>query len=166
MSQRKRKYTIVHEPYLIEWLAKNYPPGTWRTNVRLGRPSKELLALAKTPEERRALTLWTFQADAVVLLPDKAVIIEALVRPEWWKIVQLEEYEKAFRVTEEFKAWWDKPVEKILLTTAASPVHIEMAREKGIRVVIYRPKWIEPYLQSYAIRRRRPPGAYTEVKRE
>ena len=165
MSQQKRRYTIVHEQYLLEYLLANYPPGTWRTNVRLGRPSAELRQLAKTPEELRALRLWTFQADAVVLLPDRAIIIEALVRPEWWKIVQLEEYEKAFKVTEEFRDWWDKPVEKILLTTQLSPVHLAMAQEKGIRVVIYRPKWIEEYLQYYALRRRRPPGAYTEVKR-
>ena len=85
-----RRYTIVHEQYLLEWLMKNYPAGTWRTNVRLGAVSKELIERTVTPEERRALKLWTFQADAVVLLPDKVVIVEALVRPEWWKMLQLE----------------------------------------------------------------------------
>ena len=157
-----RRYTIVHEQYLLEWLMKNYPAGTWRTNVRLGAVSKELLERTVTPEERRALKLWTFQADAVVLLPDKVVIVEALVRPEWWKMLQLEEYERAFKNTPEFKEHWDKPIEKVLLTTIDSPYHRAMAHEKGIRVVLYQPPWIVPYMQRYGIRRRRPPGAYVE----
>jgi len=155
----RRPYTIVHEPYLVEWLSKNFPPGTWRTNVRLGKPSAELLERVKSPEEARALKLWTWQADAIVLLPEKVIIIEALVRPEWWKLLQLKEYEKAFKMTEEFREHWHKPIELVLLTTIDSPVHRAMAAEMGVRYVIYRPEWIEPYLARYGIRHRRPPGA-------
>jgi len=160
MAQGRRRYTIVHEQYLVEWLMRNYPAGTWRTNVRLGKVTKDFEKAALTPEERRALKLWTLQADAIVLLEDKVVVGEALVRPEWWKIWQLKEYEKAFRVTEEFREHWNKPIELVLLTTQDSPYHLAMARELGIRVVKYRPAWIEEYLSYYAIRKRRPPGAY------
>ena len=155
-----RKYTIVHEQYLLEWLVKNYPPGTWKTNVRLGAVSPELIKRTANESERRALKIWAFQADAVVFLKDKIVIVEALVRPEWWKLLQLEEYERAFRSTPEFAKYKDLPVEKVLLTTIDSPFHRAMAEERGIRVVLYQPPWILPYMQRYGVRRRRPPGAY------
>jgi len=155
-----RKYTIVHEQYLLEWLMKNYPAGSWKTNVRLGAVSPELVERTVTDSERRALKLWTFQADAVVFLPDKIVIVEALVRPEWWKIEQLIEYERAFRSTPEYAKFADLPIEKVLLTTVDSPYHRAMAEERGIRVVLYQPAWLETYMQQYGIRRRRPPGAY------
>ena len=155
-----RRYTIVHEQYLLEWLVKNYPPGTWKTNVRLGAVSPELIERTTNESERRALKIWAFQADAVVFLEDKIVIVEALVRPEWWKLLQLEEYERAFRSTPEFARYADWPIEKVLLTTIDSPYHRAMAEERGIRVVLYQPPWILPYMQRYGIRRRRPPGAY------
>jgi len=160
-----RKYTIVHEPYLIEWLSKNFPPGTWITNVRLGVPKREMLEAAKTPEERRALKLWTAQADAVVLLDDKVIIVEALVRPEWWKIEQLLEYGQLFKHTPEFAGHWHKPIELVLLTVDVDPFHQMIAEQRGVRVVIYRPPWIESYLAQYPPRRRRPPAAMMEVPR-
>jgi len=103
-----------------------------------------------------------FQADAVVLLPDKVVIVEAVVRPEWWKLQQLKAYAKAFRSTPEFKEHWHKPIELVLLTTIDSPFHARMAAEEGIRYVLYRPAWLETYLSRYAIRHRRPPGAFVK----
>jgi len=157
-----RKYTIVHEQYLTEWLMKNYPAGSWRTNVRLGTPVPELVERTVTPEERRALKIWTAQADAVVLLKDKVIIVEALVRPEWWKIQQLKIYGKLFKSTPEFREHWHKPIELLLLTTIDSPFHQAMAESEGIRYVIYQPEWIIPYMQRYGIRRRRPPLSYTE----
>ena len=161
-----RPYTIVHEPYLIEWLSRNFPPGTWMTNVRLGLPKAELRRLAQTPEELRALKLWTAQADAVVILPDKVIIVEALVRPEWWKIEQLLEYERLFKHTPEFAEHWNKPIEKVLLTVDIDDFHRMIAEERGVRVVIYRPAWIESYLARYPPRRRRPPLAMLETERE
>ena len=154
-----RKYRIVHEPYLMEWLVKNFPPGTFRTNVRLGAVSPELVERTVSPAERRALKVFTAQADAIVLLKEKVIIIEALVRPEWWKIQQLKQYKKLFKSTIEFKEHWDKPIELVLLTTISSPFHEKMCAEEGIRLILYRPKWIEEYLQTLAARKRRPPGA-------
>ena len=155
-----RKYTIVHEQYLTEWLMKNYPLGSWSTNVRLGVPSPKLVEATVTPEERRALKIWTAQADAIVTLPDKVIIVEALVRPEWWKIQQLKMYGKLFKSTPEFKEHWHKPLELLLLTTVDSPFHAKMAEMEGIRYVLYQPEWIIPYIQRYGVRRRRPPLAY------
>jgi len=152
---KRRRYRIVHEPYLVEWLMRTYPPGTWRVNVRLGAVAPELEELAVTPEEKRALHLWRPQADAVVVLPDKVVIVEAYIRAEVKKLAQLKLYERALKVTEEFREQWHKPTELILLAAIWDPTVIRMCEEYGIRYVFYRPQWIERYIETLPGRFRR-----------
>ena len=141
-----RKYRNVHETYLAEYLGVTYPPGTWRTNVRLGKvraPETERLS----PQERRLL-LGAFgaSADAIVLLPDKVVIIEAMVRHEPGAGEDLLKYRMLFRETEEFKEYWDKPIDMVLLTPLDVTAYERFYREMGIRVEVYRPAWILEYL--------------------
>ncbi|MHC1630762.1 MAG: hypothetical protein ACXQT4_00430, partial [Methanotrichaceae archaeon] len=97
-----RKYRIVHESYLTEWLGITYPPGTWITNVRLGKvkpPATERL----TPEEQRLLIgAFGASADAIVLLPDKVVIVEVMIRHEPGAGEDLLKYKMLFKETEDF----------------------------------------------------------------
>jgi len=152
-----RRYIIVHERMLIEYLMKTYPPGSWATNVRLGMPHPEIARVAITPEERRMLTITLPMADALVLLPEEVHILECLVRPEWWKILMLKAYGKLFPLTEEFREHWHKPIKLILLTAILNPFMEWMAREEGVKVIRYRPPWIEPYYVGLRPRQRRPP---------
>jgi len=153
---RQRRYIIIHERMLIEWLLKTYPPGTWRTNVRLGRPHPEQRARAVAPEELRAFYPWMPSADAVVVLPEEVHIVECLVRPEWWKAFQLVLYEEFFRITEEYREHWEKPVRLILLSAVTNPIVTKARRKIGVRVVTWRPPYVDEYLALYPYRKRRP----------
>ena len=148
-----RQYRIVHDGYLIRFLMQQYPAFTWRVNVRLGKIKDEVKA--GIPDKYAGISkLYGMTADAIVFLPDKIVIIEALVRPgEWWKIEQLQTYERAFRVTEEFRQYWDFPIEKILLTTETDEFMESECARRGIRVVKFTTPDIEAYKQSIARRR-------------
>ena len=152
-----KQYRIVHEQMLLEWLLKTYPPGSWRTNVRLGMPHPEVARVAVTPEEKRMLVITLPMADAVVLLPDRVDIIECVVRPEWWKILMLKVYGRLFPMTEEFRDHWTKPVKLILLTAILNPFMEWVARDEGVSVIRYRPIWIEPYYGATPARVRTPP---------
>jgi len=150
-----RKYRIVHESYLVEWLGITYPPGTWITNVRLGKvkvPEEQKL----TPQERRLL-LGAFgaSADAIVLLPNKVVIVEAMVRHEPGAGEDLLKYKMLFKETERFKEHWNKPIELVILTPLDVTAYERFYREMGIKVVNYRPAWIIEYLNTYPARFRR-----------
>jgi len=150
-----RKYRIVHESYLTEWLGITYPPGTWITNVRLGKvkpPATERL----TPEEQRLLIgAFGASADAIVLLPDKVVIVEVMIRHEPGAGEDLLKYKMLFKETEEFREHWDKPIELIIVTPLDVSVYERFYRELGIKVVNYRPAWIIEYLNTYPVRFRR-----------
>ena len=153
---KKREYRIVHEDYLTSWLTANFPPGTWKTNVRLGAPVPEMLEPVIGPEEVQALRIWTPQADAVVILPDRVYVIEALVRPEWWKIFVLYTYVDLFGKTEEFREHGGKPRQGIVLSTMINRYWQAQAETLGIRFVIYRTRKVEEYLGTLPPRMRRP----------
>jgi len=159
-----RKYRIVHERMLLEFLMRTYPLGTWRTNVRLGMPHPEIARVAVTPEEERMLLITLPMADAVVLLPERVDIIECLVRPEWWKILMLKVYGKLFPMTEEFRQHWRKPIRLLLLTAILNPFMEWIAREEGVAIQHYRPIWLEPYLVTLRPRQRTAPTIQLAVR--
>jgi len=153
-AQRKRRYVIVHERFLMEFLQKHFPVGTWRTNVRVGGVHPKLLEAAVGEAERRMLAITSFSADAVVVLPDKVVIVEALVRPEWWKVFQLELYGELFSMTEEFRDVWHLPRELWVVSAVTNPFVEAIARRRGVRWIHYRPSWVDVYLAGLAHRKR------------
>lgn len=142
----KRKYEIIAESYLTEWLGITYPPGTWRTNVNIGMPAipeEERL----TPAELRAIRRgWTGKADAVVFLPEEVHIVEAKIRDDRGKIEQLLLYKWLFYRDESFRPYWDKRVKLILLTPKDQGILEEFMAEFGIQVIYYRPLWVQEYL--------------------
>jgi len=155
MAKKVRFYRIVHEPYLSEFLRIHYPPFVWKTNVRLGLPHEELVIAGLTPEERRMLTRWRLEVDAIVLEPELVTLIETIVRPEWWKIPMLLLYERLFKVTEEYRDHWHKYIRKLIVTPLEAPFFRAFAADIGVDWAVYAPDWIKEYLQTLWPRRRR-----------
>jgi len=151
-----REYTIIHEPYGIEWLMRNYPPGSWETNVRLGRTHPEALDAGLTEEEKRSLMPWWGCADAVIHLPDRVIIVEFIVRPEWEKAYKLKDYAGLFRMTERYKDEWGKPIELVAVTPLLDPYHQRRLAEEGIRYNFYTPPQTSAYYETLRARQRRP----------
>jgi len=150
-----RGYRIIHEPYLHEYLRTHYPPFTWRTNVRLGvlPPPEEIVGLR--PEEVRMLTRWHMEVDAIVLEPKLVTLIECIVRPEWFRITQLLLYERLFKVTEEFREHWFKPIRKCVLTPYEAPFFQAFAKDYNIDWLLYQPEWLREYIPTLRRRQQR-----------
>ena len=151
---------------LLEYLNKTYPTGSWRTNVRLGRPSPELEAMALTPAERRMLRIVTYRADAVVLLPDRVDILEVATEPRVDKICQLKLYGHLFGVTEEFREHWGK-LRLLRVLASISNDFIEwFARSEGVAWVVYRPIWMDEYEAARRARRFTAPAMAPPTREE
>jgi len=135
----RRRYRIVHESYLVEWLGFTYPAGTWRTNVRLGAPKRPPHEKRIPEVERLLLGAFGGSVDAIVFLADKIILVEAMVRHEPGSIEDLKKYKKLFLQTEEFRQHWDKPIELVLVTPLDMPFYEELCKDEGIRVEKYRP---------------------------
>ncbi|MEM2370602.1 MAG: hypothetical protein QXH51_06840 [Candidatus Bathyarchaeia archaeon] len=145
----KRKYTQVHEMYLVEWLGLNYPPGTWRTNVRLGDKLIAFPAEGLTEEERRLRLAFAASVDAVVLLPKEVHLVEAMVRHEPGVMEDLLAYKELFPYTTGFEPYKDLPIKLILVTPLELGWKGRFYMKYGIHIVHYSPTWILQYLHTY-----------------
>lgn len=157
MAKQKRKWQPREMKLVSEYLAQNYPKYECRTRVRLGSYPAALKPELLTGGDRRALGVWRRWADAIVIMPDRLILIEAAIRPNPGDISQLELYERLVPMTPELAEYKDLPIDKVLLFALKDPAMELMARERNIRVVYYHPDWIDEYLAIlYPYERRAP----------
>ena len=157
MAKAKRQWQAREQRLVSEYLAEHYGRYETMTRVRLGSINPALHPEKLTTAELRAVGVWRRWADAIVVMPDKLVLIEAKIRPNPGVISQLELYEHLVPLTPELKEHKAKRIEKVLLLCINDPVVVSMAREKGIKVVHYKPDWVDEYLDILYPRERRAP---------
>jgi len=148
------RYRQPHEPLLTEWLARNYPIGTWRRNVRVGPPHPEAVLAVIPPHLRRVAEITVAQVDAIVELADLTVLVEAMIKSDFGKIEELRMYRDLYLMDPKFAHRRGIPIELVLVSPIWNELLAVRARRQGIRFVFYRPDWIEPYLYSLTPRHR------------
>ena len=139
---------------LSEWLSETYQGYEYRTRVRLGRIQPRVESPGLTDEERRMIGVHRRWADAVVLMPDRVVLVEAKIRPQHGVISQLELYARLLPHTPELGRHASLPIEMVLLYAIEDELINVLAREKGIRCVFYEPAWLPEYLDELYPRER------------
>jgi len=157
MAEEKRQWQAREMRLVSEFLAKYYPEYPSQTRVRLGSIHPDLEGMLSDAERRMVAGAWRRWADAIVFMPDRLILIEAAIRPSPGDISQLELYEHLLPLTPEFDEHKAKPIEKVLVFAIEDPVVASMARERGIRVIYFRPEWVEDYLKVLYPRERRAP---------
>lgn len=157
MAREKRQWQPREQRLVSEYLAKTYPDYPTQTRVRLGQLHPELRPGDLSDAERRLLKAFKRWADAIVIMPDKLVLIEAAIRPQPGKISQLELYEHLCPKTPELAEHKTKPIEKVLLLAIEDPVVASMARQRGIKVIYFHPNWVDEYLSILHPSERRAP---------
>lgn len=144
----RRPYRIIHEPILVEWLRMNYPPGTWRTNVRVGPVAEEIKRITEEVGLPGVARLTAGSIDAVVELPDKTVLVEAMVRVDTGKISKLKTYRQLYLTDPQFEHRRGLPVELVLLAVIDVPLMAYQCEAEGVRYVHYCPDWAKPMLEA------------------
>jgi len=135
-------FTETHDPFLVEWLSLNFPPGSWRTNVRVGVVIPELRERAVTPQELRTLELWTRRIDAIVFLPNKVIIVEAMSTDRGGYVEKLKIDKMLFLADPKFQAYHKLPIELILLAKVENPFYRRFASTEGVRYEVFTtPEW-------------------------
>ena len=140
-----------------EYIDRRYGNYPHQVRVRLGQTEMELDRPDLSPEDRRLLVVWRRWADAVVIKPDKAVIIEAAIIPVPGDIMELKLYERLFHETPELQLYSGLPVVLDLVYAIPDPVVLELAEQAGIRTIWFKPSWMDDYLSTVALRKRRAP---------
>ena len=152
-----------------EYLAENYPHAVTMQRVRLGTVPEELIIPGMEEAEIRMLTVYKRYADALVILPDELILIEAAILPDLGDISKLLAYEILLYNTPELKEYLDRPVTKQLVYAIRDDLIVMLAHRSGIVPVQFSPPWIKDYLKElygYVQKKRRaplPPTGLEEV---
>lgn len=158
MAKKEKRAWQAREMRMIsEFLAREYKDYPYMTRVRLGAIHPELAPGVLSESEKRMVGVWRRWADAIVVLPDRLVLIEGAIRPHPGDISILELYERLIPSTPELEKYKTYPIEKVLLYAMEDPLLILLAREKGIRCILFQPDWLSDYLAILYPRERRPP---------
>lgn len=142
----KRNWQPREQRLVSEFVAEFYGEHESRTHVHLGSLPARLRGRFAKEEDERLLGVFKRWADALVFMPDRVVLIEGKILPQPGVISQLLLYEELIPKTPELAEHKDKPIEKRLVCAIEDPLISELARRSGIRVITYRPKWIDKYL--------------------
>jgi hypothetical protein len=151
---------------LREWAAKFYAGLPLMEQYRLGPTRNALLNVALTPALENALRVANWFADGVIATPTSTVIVEAKVRPNPSAVGQVLFYQRLAMATPLLQSRLNLPIEPTVLFAESDSAIEHFARNYGVRVALYSPKWIVDYLQSVQLRGRGPnppePPADTE----
>ena len=156
MATEKRQWQAREMRMVSEFLAANYAGCQCMTRVRLGSIHPELKADSLSDSEKSMVGLFRRWADAIVIMPDRLVLIEAAIRPQPGDISQLQLYARLIPTTPELSAYKDLPIEKVLVYALEDPVLRTLATESSIRYIYFHPDWISDYLAILYPREQRP----------
>jgi len=150
---------------VAEYLQRHYAKYPFKMRCRLGSIPAQLSGKYESQAEYRMAGMWRRWADAVVFKPDELVIIEAAIKPSPGDISQLQLYAKLIRHTPEFEPFTSLPLACELVYALEDPIVLEMARQAKIKVVYFKPDWLDDYLAIlYPRERRAPLGNLTDLE--
>jgi len=135
------KMAQQYEAKLVnEYLISKYPNDLQWRRVRVGP--------VPTKEDARYYGVMLRWADAIVKHGNVMLIIEAKVKADLGAMSQIEEYIKLFGQTPEFSEYWDLQRKGVLLTGFDDLMIKQSCAERGIDYVVYKPMWINEYLNK------------------
>jgi len=139
-----------------EFLERFYPGYEHRVHVHVG--STPFRKEGKFYSDATARLLGEFRrwADAVVIMPDRLVLIEVKIIPQPGAISQIKHYKRLLPKTPELWEHREKPIDMRLVFAVDDPVVSDQARDEGILVTIFCPEWIPEYLSELEARKQKP----------
>jgi len=133
---------------VAEYLAKFYPKFPTRTRVRLGQVHPSILIADMTEEELAFSGVWRRWADALVITPQKLILIEAAILADAGDISKLALYKTLLPHTPELAEYTNRDIELQLVYAIEDPLIVMIAREAGIKPIFFQPDWIADYIKT------------------
>lgn len=137
-----RKSRQVETRLIAEYLYKTYPNFSFITKQPLGTISEELAKKDGIKVAMGILRPFRPEVDAVVILPNYLLIIEAKV----WSVVnglaKLPLYKSLVPITPELKQYMPREVLMQLVVGWTNPNLEIMARSMDVEIKLYRPDWL------------------------
>lgn len=152
----KRDWQPREQRLVAEFVARFYPDAESRTHVHLGSMPTRLKGRWSSESDERLVGVFRRWADALVILPDRLLLIEGKILPQPGVISQLKLYGELIPKTPELAQHKHKPIEMVLVCAIEDPLISELARREGITVRIFHPAWVDDYMKILHPRERTP----------
>jgi len=145
MARAKRREWEAE--YVSEYCSQAFPGSTVIFHCRLGTWPTPLTAPDLSPEEQAMLRVRMRWADAVIILPEKIIVVEGKLRAsEFLKgLGELQVYRHLVRHTPEFEKFKDRRVVGRLLIPISDPVVELISRQQNIEVAVYKPTFWDAF---------------------
>src|SRR5574341_2026318 len=151
----KRKYFQREYLLVSQYCAEQYQDKRVSFQQRVGPIQSELNDPSLTIPESMNAGNFRRRTDAVVLLPNEAIIIEGYIHVTLGKLSQLLVYLELFPHTPELGQFAKLPVRGILLGAQRDPILDKTAAKHGVEVVIFKPSWVEAFFTNADFRKTR-----------
>jgi hypothetical protein len=152
-----RDWTPREMRLVAEWAVRTYPAAVLRFRVDVGDLRTAMDATGLSPAELRRLGRSRRWVDAMIVEPAAVHLVEAKINLVPGALEQLELYRRLFPKTPELAHLRDRRLELHVVYAVEDPVLVALARERGVRVHLFRPPWVDAYLAELAHRARRAP---------
>ncbi len=143
----RRPYRMVERRYIVQYVTHRYPDRiTAFFNLRLGVP-KPIVAGVATPEEYTISKPWAPFADAVVVLKDRIIVIEAKIRQPRTAIGQLIDYVRRVPATPQLTPYLGgRSIFGLLVTPFYDDEIKKTCEENGLLYDTFLPCWVLDYM--------------------
>lgn len=133
---------------ISEFMLSRFPNGGYRLRVPLGPPLAAYVEDLGQRQGTRASRPWRFEVDAVAWPGGHLALVEG-------KIFRLREgfsalpfYASLVQVTPELAPWRTAPIELWLVAPWMADWLVDVVARMGIAVYVYRPAWIDQYVED------------------
>ena len=152
-----RTWTPWESRMIGEWVRSSFGDVKVQTNVRLGRIQPRAPGGTYSEDELTMLGVWRRFVDAIVYLPDRLLLVEAVMRADPGKLSQLELYAELVDQTEELKDYLHLQRQLVLLYCIQDPAVDVLAQRKGILSIRFVPSFFDEWFSTLRPRKQRAP---------
>ena len=138
-----------------DFVAEFYPEDRTIFNVRVGGINPRITDQDLTEAEMSMLGVHRRYADAVVIRERDLVLIEGYTLPTLGKVSQIMAYRALLPSTPELGTFASMPINAVIVGPIEDQMLNLIARQNDILVRVYRPPWVEEFLDGLSSRHRR-----------
>lgn len=153
----ERTWTPWEMRMVGEWVSSSFGDARYQTNVRVGRIQPRAPDGTYSEDELAMLGVWRRFVDAIVYLPDRLLLVEAVLRADPGKLAQLQLYERLLPQTLELQPYLHLPVQKVLLYCIQDPALEVLAKEQGVLAIRFVPSFFDEWFNKLRPRHKRAP---------
>lgn len=131
---------------VLDYVMTKYPDAIKFFNYRVGGVPSSLHRNKDVMENPSLAIPWARYVDAIVVLPEKLILIEAKLPAKLEAVAQLMMYKQLVPLTPELANYRSLPIQLLLVTARPDPQLIGFANQQGIDVDIFQPDYALEYL--------------------